>query len=202
MTREPQHINDIRPYPLHWPGNQPRTAPMDRHGARRWHADWNTATRDLAFELEKALVHDWQISSNHRVNGRAAATDDPGVAVWFMKPRVDGFILSVIACDSFDRMAQNIKAIAMTLQRLRQIEDYGCYSFDKAMRGAAYTALPAPEAPPRNWWEILGVDPDIDPDALKAVHKALVKKYHPDNANGGDPTKFREIQEAFERATA
>ena len=51
----------------------------------------------------------------------------------------------------------------------------------------------------KNYYEILGVSPTIEPETLKAVFKALSKKYHPDTtAKASTSKRFRDIQEAFD----
>lgn len=57
--------------------------------------------------------------------------------------------------------------------------------------------MPAP--PNRDYYEVLGVPRDADPDAIKKAFRALAMKYHPDK-NPGDATaeaKFKEIGEAY-----
>ncbi len=41
----------------------------------------------------------------------------------------------------------------------------------------------------------LGIDLDAPPEKIKRQWRDLVKKYHPDH--GGDPEKFRMINETF-----
>jgi hypothetical protein len=51
----------------------------------------------------------------------------------------------------------------------------------------------------KNYYEILGVSSTIEPEALKAVFRALAKKYHPDTtAKTSTSKRFRDIQEAFD----
>lgn len=52
----------------------------------------------------------------------------------------------------------------------------------------------------RDYYEILGVDKNVDDDALKKAYRQQAKKYHPD-LNPGDKeaeTKFKEVNEAYE----
>lgn len=37
-------------------------------------------------------------------------------------------------------------------------------------------------------------------EVLEKLRDELAKKYHPDNPSGGDPDKFRQIHEAFQRS--
>jgi molecular chaperone DnaJ len=49
-------------------------------------------------------------------------------------------------------------------------------------------------------YKTLGVDRSASPEAIKKAHRALVRKYHPDN-NGGDAKaeeRFKEIQGAYD----
>lgn len=45
-------------------------------------------------------------------------------------------------------------------------------------------------------YELFGVDPNADMVKIRKAYKALVREHHPDK--GGDPEKFREIQEGLE----
>jgi curved DNA-binding protein CbpA len=54
----------------------------------------------------------------------------------------------------------------------------------------------------KDYYEILGVSPTIEPETLKAVFKALSKKYHPDTtAKASTSKRFQDIQEAFDVLT-
>ncbi|KAL6746893.1 molecular chaperone [Haematococcus lacustris] len=46
------------------------------------------------------------------------------------------------------------------------------------------------------YYEILGVDKNATPDELKKAHRKLALRFHPDK--GGDPDKFKEINEAYD----
>ena len=49
----------------------------------------------------------------------------------------------------------------------------------------------------KNYYEILGVTPDIEDTELKSVYRRLVRKYHPDINPDGE-LKFKDILEAYE----
>ena len=51
-----------------------------------------------------------------------------------------------------------------------------------------------------NYYEILEVKNDASDEVIKAAYKALIKKYHPDNGGGQDPTgdKMCLVNEAYE----
>ena len=49
----------------------------------------------------------------------------------------------------------------------------------------------------KNFYDILGVKKNASQDEIKKAYRDLCKKYHPDK-NGGDDTKFKEINEAYD----
>lgn len=51
--------------------------------------------------------------------------------------------------------------------------------------------------PNKDYYEILGVDPNADQDEIKEAYRELAKEYHPDRSDEeGAEEKFKEIQEA------
>merc|ERR1719409_1001974 len=46
------------------------------------------------------------------------------------------------------------------------------------------------------YYEVLGVEKNASPDAIKKAYRKLAVKNHPDK--GGDPATFQEIQQAFD----
>ena len=51
----------------------------------------------------------------------------------------------------------------------------------------------------KDFYTILGVLPNAEPEIIRAVYLALAKKYHPDSSgNAADEEKLREINEAYE----
>jgi curved DNA-binding protein CbpA len=49
----------------------------------------------------------------------------------------------------------------------------------------------------KNWYAILGLTPDAEPEAIKGAYRALAKKFHPDNTETGDAEKFKHIAAAY-----
>jgi curved DNA-binding protein CbpA len=47
-------------------------------------------------------------------------------------------------------------------------------------------------------YQVLQVSPDASPDIVRAAHRVLAARYHPDNRQTGDSQKFREVNEAYE----
>ena len=48
---------------------------------------------------------------------------------------------------------------------------------------------------PADFYRVLGILPNAPDEVIKAVYRALAKKYHPDA--GGDPDRFRAISDAY-----
>ena len=65
-----------------------------------------------------------------------------------------------LACDRFDRIEDNIAAIAAHIETLRGQERWGVADMKQAFAG--HVALPAPE----QWWQVLGVAPNATPGEI------------------------------------
>ena len=141
----------IEAYPLTWPQGWPRKKSRQRRRAK-----FSTSGRVLSvmdgiqrvlLELERLGVKrdDLVISTDipTRLDGlprsdRSVA--DPGVAVYWRK----GKDTRCMAVDRYDRVADNLAAIAATLEAMRAIERHGgAEILDRAFTG--FVALPAPE---------------------------------------------------------
>ena len=48
------------------------------------------------------------------------------------------------------------------------------------------------------WWEVLGVKPDANKEAIRNAYRALSKVHHPDA--GGDPETFQRLSQAYKEA--
>jgi curved DNA-binding protein CbpA len=49
-----------------------------------------------------------------------------------------------------------------------------------------------------NYYVLLGVSPDADPDAIRSAFRARARQYHPDAGEGSSVDRFREILIAYE----
>lgn len=99
-----------------------------------------------------------------------------------------------VTIDRFERPVDNLWALPIGLDAIRLNELRG---LDDVAR-QVYEALPAPRK--RDPWEVLGLRPDADLDAIEAVYRTKAKRLHPDA--GGSPEAFRELQEAYEAVKA
>src|SRR5215470_11535729 len=57
--------------------------------------------------------------------------------------------------------------------------------------------VPEPNSVFQDYYEVLQLSPKADQDTIDRVYRLLVKRYHPDNQETGDPHKFAEVVEAY-----
>ncbi len=188
-------------YPLQWPMTWPRTRFPERHP--NMVRDFVRNRDEVVKQLEMLGASNLIISSNlkARLDGLPLANqrepEDSGVAVYFT---LNGN-QQCIPCDKWDNAAQNLRAVAMTIEALRGIERWGAKEMvNAAFRG--FKALPETiimgEHTARAWWEVLQVAQTADTDVIEAAYKRLLHKVHPDK--GGSDFAFQEVQNAFKQA--
>lgn len=195
----------IQAYPLQWPPGWRRTsahlrtrAQFRRFGSSRG-GDLSVmaAIERVLYELRRMDVarDDIVISSNlpTRLDGfpRGDARDpsDPGVAVYWRK----GKATPCMAIDRYDRVADNLAAVAATLDAMRAIERHGGAAIlERAFTG--FLALPAPE----QWFTILGVRSSATVDEIEHAYQRLASKHHPDRP-GGNAGEMARINQARDR---
>ena len=197
-------------YPLQWPPGWPRAKWRGRArfrgvsveqaaNRRRYFRELTVAeaTDRLQSELDK-LGGQYSILSTNlelRLNGSPRSgqrePDDPGVAIYFTlkKQRV------VLACDKWDRAADNIAAIAAHIEALRGQERWGVGSLEQAFAG--YAALPSPEQA-SNWRTVLGCPNATTLVEAEARFKQLAMLHHPDR--GGSHEQMAELTQAIQDA--
>jgi curved DNA-binding protein len=54
-----------------------------------------------------------------------------------------------------------------------------------------------PEKRSQDYYEILQVNPNAEPDTIHRVYRLLAQRFHPDNATSGSEARFRELHEAY-----
>ena len=76
-----------------------------------------------------------------------------------------------------------------------------CQPFPGGYRaGLAYENSHAPEKPVDalpDYYEVLQISPNADPDMIHRVYRLLAQRYHPDNGDSGDESAFRAVTEAY-----
>lgn len=210
-------MNHVEAYPLHWPPHVPRTPAQKRQRARfatgtGWKERKQLSVakgRDrLLAELDRYTKHGHThrvppgsiiISTNVRTRkdglpySNAAEPDDPGVCVYF---ELDGMPIA-LPCDTFDRVADNLAAIAGHIDADRRQERYGVGR--SADRYAGFKALPQ-QGSGRPWWDVLGLDRNASQEDVKRAYRQEAKRRHPDA--GGNPAQWDELQDAYSQALA
>lgn len=214
----------IPAYPLQWPTGWKRTEPNYRTRARfakkeRKYNNWTDGTGQqrsnswlsskevsIADGVERVRAEllrmgvtddDLVISSNLqlRLDGYPRSSqrepDDPGIAVYWR----DGDEQRCMAIDRYDRVADNLAAVAATLDAMRAIERHGgAEILNRAFTG--FTALPSSA---ESWWGILGVELNARRAKIDAAYRRRRSETHPDR--GGDAASFDTVQRAYEQAT-
>lgn len=185
-------------YPLYWPLGEPRTKNPKR--SRFVNNSLAKSRDEVLYEITKLNGKQPIISTNIPVNKdgmlrsdyQRFKVQDTGVAVYF----IYGGEQVCLSCDTYDKVYDNLKAIARTLEALRQISRDGVSDFlKKAFQG--FTAIEAPKG--RNCWQILGVPTQAAQADIINAYREKAKKLHPD-AEGGSHEAFTELQAAYKEA--
>lgn len=124
-----------------------------------------------------------------RSNQREPA--DPGVAVYWKKGKDAKH--KVMAIDQYTKVADNLAAIAATLEAMRAIERHGgAVILERAFTG--FDALPSPN----DWRHVLNFRETPTLEQAKQRYYELAIKNHPDQ--GGSAERMAEINRAWEDA--
>lgn len=190
-------------YPLDWPPGFPRTKAWKQRRAR-FHREGNLLTvgqalerlRDECRRLGAALT---VVSSNIPLRrdgfprSDRSQPNDVGVAVYFTlkgKPHC-------LPSDRWDRVADNIAAVAGHIAATRTIERYGVGDLERAFMG--FQALPSPDTR-RPWHQVLNVEPDAEPATVHAKWRQRLRETHPDH--GGSDAQAAEVNAAWDEYRA
>ena len=130
---------------------------------------------------ELTLSTNFELRSDGRPRRDRRRPLDQAVAFFF---ELDGEP-HALACDRFDRIEDNIAAIAAHIEALRGQERWGVADMKQAFAG--HVALPAPE----QWWQVLGVVPNASPDEIDRAWRDKAKDAHPDREGGSDAAMAR-----------
>lgn len=202
-----QQMND-----LDWPPGYDRTPSDDREP----YPGNITVSHKKAFQSIKTELARWgavhdrtETATTHYANDpdiphKSSDPDDPGVAVYFRREGEHADSGYAIACDRWDSLRDNARAIALYVKRKRLAERCGVATAESEFSTAA---LPSGEededvvvagagrgaqAP----HEVLGVRPDAPAAVVRGAARSLKAEHHPDS--GGDTDQFKRVVEAEE----
>ena len=222
----------VTAYPLCWPIGRART-PEDKRKEARFGAlkettttrfDGSTVTHkhkgkwtfartrdDLVDELGRMKATHVVISTDVklRLDGLPHANiraDDPGIAIYFRRKQGGPTRPYSMACDLYDRLADNCRALILTLESLRRIERHGSSQLmEQAFSG--FAELPPARTGVRPWADVLGISVEYEGKRADIVlhwvrqrFRDLTTKHSFDKT--GDHGRISEINDARDRARA
>lgn len=199
-------------FPLSWPDHWRRTPPEQRRTGSFAKRDYNGPLKDITVgqaverlidEFKKFGIPDYQVIVSTNIQPRLdgmprsgqAEPNDPGAAVYWN----DCGQKRCMAIDRYSRVAQNIAALAATIEAMRSIERHGgAVVLERAFAG--FLALPAPLAMgigfKRPWRQVLGFPTaaTVNRAMVESRFRKLASENHPDK--GGDDAKMAELNAA------
>lgn len=188
-------------YPLQWPPGRPRT-PAHKREKSSFRTTPGRARDFMLDEVRRLGGRNPVISTNIplKKDGTPYAggyrLDDEGVALYLTyKGRQ-----VVFACDRWWTMAENMHAIAKTVEALRGIERWGSGDMlDTAVSGFASLPAPIVAGMKRPWREVLqyGNRP-VEHGAINSHYRTLASTAHPDK--GGSDAAMAELNAARDEA--
>lgn len=180
-------------YPLHWPTGWPRTRSPQ---SSRFDVSSFAVVRDNLFREIKLLGGTHIVLSTNvplRNDGipyaNRAQPNDRGVAVYFLRRGRQ----MVFACDRWQKIEDNMRAIEKTIEAVRGIDRWGASEMlERAVQ--AFEALPAP----KSCWDILGLRPGASADDVSRAYRDKARRAHPDA--GGSSSAMAELNRARDEA--
>jgi hypothetical protein len=140
----------------------------------------------------------------------AALASQPGVILRFVTKKGE----MEFACDRFSDWVQNLRAIALGLEKLRQIDDYGIVVEEEQQYEGWFKKLPPASATDEaaecakiliRYAFVPGVDTGkvlADRKVFDKVWREAVRRTHPDQNDGNGAADFNNVINARERLKA
>ncbi len=213
---------EVKSYPLQWPSGWRRTkhelrarAKFNKRvakssGAGDTYRSWTNKTDVTIAEGSNRVLKelasfgvqegDAIISTNLKLRldglprGDQGEPTDPGVAVYWQRHGDQQY--KSMAIDRYDRVADNLAAIAATLDAMRAIERHGgAMILERAFLG--FQCLPMPNT----WQSVFGYADEAAPslDDVKSIYRKKAANAHPDKP-GGSEGRMQELNWAMEQA--
>jgi len=206
-------------YPLSWPAGWKRASHRTRANFSKKNRDASKpfackekltvadSLRRLLDALRMMGIPDWCVIISTNVELRRdglpysgrKAPEDPGAAVYWRDPANDQ--RRCMAIDQYDRVEDNLAALAATLDAMRAIERHG----GAAILDRAFTGFTALEFNPdgtrtRTWRDVFGVvDGPMTLNFVKRKYRELASERHPDKP-GGSHEAMSELNAALAEA--
>jgi hypothetical protein len=200
MKSENRHFS-LTNYPLCWPDGWARVASYARKNGHFKRDRRGVSVMDgiqrILFQLNSMRISrdDVLISTNvpTRLDGLPRSDQrepaDSGVAVYWRKSQ--DAPMQCMAIDIYRSVADNLAAVAATLEAMRAIERHGGAQVqERTFRG--FAALPAKTD--RDWWNVLDVRRDATRAEIEVNFRALSFARHPDR--GGSNEAMSELNRA------
>jgi len=200
----------ISAFPLQWPAGWKRTAAGSRKRAafaKKTAAGMQQLTVAEALKrvrsvLQQMGVRDYNliVSTNVplRQDGlpRSGSPEpaDPGVAVYWQDTSKEGWPRRCMAIDIYNRAADNLAAVAASLDALRAVQRHGgAEILDRTFTG--FTAIEHKTGD--HWSDILDCDRNASTSEVRAAFMRARSKAHPDN--GGASGDFNKVVTAYQQ---
>lgn len=169
-------------YPLAWPEGWPRaeTRKKGQFLHERRELTYFRAEQRALQELERLVRASNVVVSSNVIRDREPK--DPGVAMYWREESSGAD--RVIAIDIYTRAADNLAAIAATIEAMRAIDRHGGATIlNRAFTG--FTALP----PPADCWKELGVGRGASAAAIEAAWKGKIRDCRRTHPQGDHPSE-------------
>lgn len=193
----------IEAWPLQWPFGFKRTSSHARIRST-FKQSMEASQKFLRRQLDLLGAGGLIVSSNIPVrkdgmfytDWMSRKLDDPGVAIYFrLGTKEEGYIS--MCCDQYLTVWENVYALGKSIEAIRGLERWGASEFMQRVF-TGFKQLPEQSAG-RTWWEILGVNKDALPSAIRKAYLDRVKSAHPDA--GGSAQEFDQIVQAYKQST-
>lgn len=189
----------VATYPLRWPADwRERTR---RPTKSRYQVTLEQACKDLLNSLGLMHARDVELSTNVPGRGGSVVLHDPriepvdrGVAVYWVDRTGRA---QVMACDQWDTVRGNVRAIGCAVEALRCLDRCGA---GQVMERLQHALAALPPSTTRPWRVVLGLSlaVNITPAQLKSAYAQQAFRLHPDY--GGTHDQMVELNQAMQAA--
>lgn len=202
----------IQAFPLQWPASWKRTASASRKRASfgrkgvtggRAQLSVADALKRVRAALQQMGVRDYNLTISTNVPLRqdgwprsdSREPADPGVAVYWQDTSKEGWPRRCMAIDMYDRAADNLAAVAASLDALRAVKRHGGTEIlDRTFTG--FAAIEHKAGDKAHWSDILDCDRNASTSVVREAFMRARSKAHPDT--GGSAGEFQRVMKAYQ----